>query len=410
MSAPRNVRLLPLSTLKRWERNYRIGNVEAIAASIKRFGFNGALRVWQNGIVMAGNHSLAALQFLKARGDEPPVGVIDGGDWQVPCIDVSHLSDVEAQAFAIADNRTAQLATDDEERLGAILTELIAIDRDLVQAAGFQDAALEKLLLQARTDVAEVPEPEDPNSDDFGEIRPKLGEVWTVGKHKILCGDATNASDVQELVSVVDLIVTDPPYGINYEGKTKAKLRIQNDGRNERQIRVLVADLLRAVPLKPGGAFYVFSAAGPGELAFRLGIADAGYRLRQALVWVKQTFVLGHSDFHYRHESVLYGWQDGAGHYSCGDRTLDTVLEYPKPTRSDLHPTMKPVEMIEFLINNSSRTGETVYDCCLGSGTTLLAAERTGRVCAGVEIDPRYCEVTLRRWEQMTNERAARAA
>jgi DNA modification methylase len=193
------------------------------------------------------------------------------------------------------------------------------------------------------------------------------------------------------------LVFTDPPYGVGYVGKTKEALTIENDTLGDAGTRILVSAALLLAPLGPGAAFYVCSPAGNTETAFRLAIADAGLQLRQCLVWVKQQFVMGRQDYHWRHESILYGWKDGAAHYFVDDRTQDTVWEIDRPHVSAEHPTMKPVDLVQRAIRNSSRQGDIVYDAFLGSSTSIIAAEQTGRVCFGIEIAPEYVAVGLER-------------
>lgn len=200
----------------------------------------------------------------------------------------------------------------------------------------------------------------------------------------------------------VDLIVTDPPYGVDYVGRTKDKLKISNDALTPVQTQALVADAMRLSPLKPGGVFYVCSPGGDMELYFRLGLEDAGLQLRQAIVWVKDVFVMGHSDYHWRHETVLYGWRDGAAHYYAGARDQDTVWDVRRPKRSKGHPTTKPLGLVERAIWNSSRRGEIVLDPFAGGGSTLVAAKALGRRAIGIELEERYCAETARRCSQET--------
>ena len=195
---------------------------------------------------------------------------------------------------------------------------------------------------------------------------------------------------------------------VAYTGKTAGALTIANDDLGIEGTRALVAAALRLVPLRAGGAFYLASPAGPAHLAFLLALADAGLTVRQTLIWVKDRFVLGHSDYHYRHEPILYGWRDGAAHTFRADRTEDTIWEIARPSRSEIHPTMKPVELVERAIRNSCAPGDTVSDPFAGSGTTIIAAERTDRRCLAAEIDPRYAQVAIERWQTFTRERATR--
>jgi DNA modification methylase len=193
-------------------------------------------------------------------------------------------------------------------------------------------------------------------------------------------------------------------------GKTAAHLTIANDALDAEGIRTLVAAALRLVPLRPGGAFYVMAPAGPQGLSFLLALGDAGLTLHQTLIWAKDRFVLGHADYHYRHEMILYGWRDGGRHLFRGDRTQDTVWEIPRPARSELHPTMKPVELVERAIRNSSGPSARVLDVLVGSGTTLIAAERAERTCLAMEVDPRYAQAALERWRSFTGQMPRRVA
>lgn len=206
--------------------------------------------------------------------------------------------------------------------------------------------------------------------------------------------------DILPLLPSVDLLMTDPPYGIDYVGKTKKALKISNDGLGVTGTRLLVADMLNAVPLRPGGSFYICAPSGADELTFRLAIIDAGYQLRQTIIWVKDVFVMGRSDYHYRHESIFYGWKDGASHAFYGGRTQDTVWEIGRPFVSKGHPTMKPLGIEDRAIWNSTLPGELVLDPFLGSGTTLLAAKALGRHGIGIEIEERYCAESARRLSQ----------
>ena len=220
---------------------------------------------------------------------------------------------------------------------------------------------------------------------------------------------ATDPAAVARLVGgdAVDLLWSDPPYSVAYTGKTAAALTIANDDLGIEGTRDLVAAALRLVPLRAGGAFYLASPAGPAHLAFLLALGDAGLAVHQTLIWVKDRFVLGHSDYHYRHEPILYGWREGT-HTFRGDRTQDSVWEIARPARNDVHPTIKPVELVERAIRNSCAPGDTVSDPFVGSGTTIIAAEKTDRRCLAMEIDPRYAQVAIERWQTFTGARATR--
>ena len=250
-----------------------------------------------------------------------------------------------------------------------------------------------------------------------------MGDLWQLGEHRLLCGDCTDRAEVARLMradaadtpgsrAAADMLFLDPPYGVGYGLATNRPIRkgrpIMGDELGEHGTYDLLKRTLLAAPLRPGGAFYVCSPGGTGETLFRLALRDAGLPLKQALVWVKHHFVLGRQDFHWQHETLLYGWKAGAGHYFGGGRTQTTVWEHQRPHRSNLHPTMKPIDLVERAVMLSSKEGEIVYDGFGGSGTTLLACEQTRRKCRMVEIAPRYCDVVVQRWEEATGKQAVR--
>ena len=248
----------------------------------------------------------------------------------------------------------------------------------------------------------------------------RRGELYRLGDHRLLCGDGTESADVARLLdgAAVDCLWTDPPYGVEYQlhmpsvaeaaarHRRRDGLTIANDSAGA--TRALLVAALRGTPLRRGAAFYIASPSGDMESVFRAALAEAGLTLRQQLVWVKDAFVMGRQDYHWRHETILYGWADGAAHYFGGGRAQDTVWEIPRPRRSEEHPTMKPVELVARALANSSRAGELVYDPFAGSGTTLIAAEQTGRRCASVELDPRYAQVSIERWQSFSGRTAER--
>jgi DNA modification methylase len=207
--------------------------------------------------------------------------------------------------------------------------------------------------------------------------------------------------DILPYLPKADLIVSDPPYGVDYVGKTKKALKIQNDSKGHDGTRGLVADAMRMAPLRAGGAYYLFSPSGDMLPAFLEGLSDAGLPMRQILIWVKDVFVMGRQDYHWRHEAILYGWREGGAHAFYGGRTQDTVWEVARPFRSREHPTMKPLGVVDRAIWNSSKQGDLVLDMFLGSGTTLEAARALGRRGIGIEIDERYAEKAALRLSQM---------
>jgi DNA modification methylase len=248
-----------------------------------------------------------------------------------------------------------------------------------------------------------------------------LGELYALGEHRLLCGDATDPDHVQRAFgnsAEADLEWTDPPYGVAYQTKLSIDeavarhrrtdgLELINDQPDD--IAALLGEAFRHAPLKPGGAFYVASPSGGDVLpAFYAALADAGMPVRQQLIWVKDVFVMGRHDYHYRHEPILYGWKEGAAHTFAGGHSQDTVWEIPRPHRSEEHPVMKPVELVARALRNSSGPQELVYEPFAGSGTTIVAAEQTGRRCVALESDPRYAQAAIERWQAFTGQTAVK--
>lgn len=386
---------VPIESIELHPRNPRIGDVEAVAASLRRFGQLKPLVVQGSTMFcVAGNHLLRAARAL---------------GWTEIAANVESMDDATATAYMLADNRTADLGSYDDDLLAAILAEQAAVDN--LAATGY-DADDVAALLRAAGHADDRDPDAVPDLPPEAEAYVLPGELWALGRHRLLVGDATDPGAVARLTgdAPVDLVFTDPPYGVGYIGGTPAHLTIANDGLDADGTRALVADALRLAPLRPGGAFYVMAPAGPLQLAFLLAIADAGLTLHQTLVWAKDRFVLGHGDYHYRHEPILYGWRDGGRHLFRGDRTQDSVWEIPRPARSELHPTTKPVELVERAIRNSSLPGERVLDLFVGSGTTVIAAERAERTCLAMEIDPRYAQVAIERWSSFSGQTPRRVA
>lgn len=259
----------------------------------------------------------------------------------------------------------------------------------------------------------------DDAPDIADDPRVKIGELYALGDHRLLCGDATDGGDVRRAfgeATQADLLWTDPPYGVAYQTKLSTEeavarhrrtdgLEVAND--QPEDIPALLAATFGHSPLRAGGAFYVASPSS-GEVlpVFYSALAESGMAVRQQLIWVKDVFVMGRHDYHYRHEPILYGWKEGAAHSFEGGRSQDSVWEIPRPRRSESHPTMKPVELVSRGVVNSSRPGDLVYEPFAGSGSTIIAAEQTGRRCIALEIDPRYARVTIDRWEAFTGRTA----
>ena len=255
---------------------------------------------------------------------------------------------------------------------------------------------------EGETDPDAVPEtPEEPKS--------KRGEVYQLGKHRLMCGDSTSAEDVAKLMSTTpdgaDMWLSDPPYNVAYEGSNG--LTIENDNMSDSNFREFLRQAFDNVHehMKPGASFYIFHADSEGY-NFRGACHDIGLKVRQCLVWKKNSLVLGRQDYQWIHEPCLYGWKEGAAHNWYTDRSQTTVIEFDKPKRNDVHPTMKPVKLFARLIINSTKKGQKVLDIFGGSGTTIMACEQLGRKGYAMELDPRYCDAIVKRWEELTGKKA----
>jgi site-specific DNA-methyltransferase (adenine-specific) len=365
--------------------------VAQIAASIKEFGWtNPILTDGDNGII-AGHGRLAAARKL--------------GHEEVPTIELVGLTETQKKAYIIADNRLALNAGWDNEMLTIELNDLMA-DGFALEILGFDpkelNALLEPEVVEGLTDEDAVPDaPEEPKT--------KPGDIYQLGKHRLMCGDSCSTNDMEKLCDgqLVDMWLTDPPYNVAYEGKTKDALTIQNDSMGDDQFRQFLRDAYVTADLvmKPGAVFYIWHADSEGY-NFRGAAQDAGWKVRQCLIWKKSTMVMGRQDYHWKHEPCLYGWKEGAGHLWATDRKQTTILEFDKPSRNGEHPTMKPVALFEYQMLNNTKGGDIVLDSFGGSGTTLLAAEKHGRYARIMELDPKYCDVIVKRWEDFTGKKA----
>lgn len=311
----------------------------------------------------------------------------------LPCDDDA----IQAMRFSLADNRAPRLSVIDEDALAEQLLALHQEGSD-VAVLGFEEDI--GLLLDEAAGDEQLPDP-DPEPPPV-EPWTRAGDLIELGPHRLICGDSTDPAVIARLMGdeLADLVWTDPPYGVAYVGKSEqladAHKTIANDNLGLDGTRDLVRRASEAWPLRPGGAWYVCSPSGDMETAFRFGLVDAGRRLRQAIAWVKNAFVLGHFDYHYQHETILYGWADGAGHYWCGSRSESSVWHVDKPTRAALHPTMKPIALVARGLKNSSQRGDVVFDGFGGSGSTLLAAHQLRRRARIVELSPGFCDVIIR--------------
>ena len=366
--------------------------IEKVAESLKQFGFRQPIVVDNDNIIVVGHTRYQASRKL--------------GYTQVPITKINNLTKEQINAYRIADNRTNEEAEWDDELLALEIKDLEMKDFD-ISLTGMDKPELDKILFeekQGNTDDDEVPEaPEEPIT--------KPGDIWQLGNHRIICGDSTLPETYQKLLAdkKVDLYLTDPPYNVAYVGKTKDALTIQNDKQTDDQFQEFLKNAFTNSTeyLKLGGSFYIWHSDSEG-LLFRLAVNDANLKLRQTLIWSKNTMVMGRQDYQWQHEPCLYGWKEGASHTWYSDRKQTTILNFERPTSSKLHPTMKPVKLISYLINNSTKQEDIVLDSFLGSGSTLIACEKLQRICYGIELDPKYCDVIVKRWEQWANAKATK--
>jgi len=366
--------------------------VAQIAASIKEFGWTNPILVdGTNGLIAGHGRLLAARKLGMAK---------------VPVIELSHLSELQKKALIIADNKLALNSDWDNNLLMIELQELNNEDYDL-SVLGFDQDELESLLNPIEPTVGLTDEDDVPDVPD--EPKTKLGDVYILGNHRLMCGDSCSITDMEKLSNdrKVDMWLTDPPYNVAYEGKTKDALTIQNDSMSNDGFRQFLRDayVTADTVMKPGAVFYIWHADSEGY-NFRGAAFDAGWKVRQCLIWKKSTMVMGRQDYHWKHEPCLYGWKEGAGHLWATDRKQTTILEFDKPSRNGEHPTMKPVALFEYQMLNNTKGGDIILDSFGGSGTTLLAAEKNGRIAYVMELDPKYCDVIVKRWEDFTGKKA----
>jgi len=317
-------------------------------------------------------------------------------------------SEAKKRAYVLADNKLALNAGWDNEMLALELGEIgdLGFDLDLTGFTAEEIAAL----------MPEQIEPGLTDPDDAPTVQENSitvpGDVWVMGKHRLLCGDSTSVDDLAKLCQdqAVDMWLTDPPYNVAYEGGTKEKLTIKNDSMEDDQFRQFLRDSYVSADtvMKPGAVFYIWHADSEGY-NFRGAAKDAGWTVRQCLIWKKSSLVMGRQDYHWKHEPCLYGWKEGAGHLWATDRKQTTILEFDKPTRNGEHPTMKPVALFEYQLLNNTKGGDIVLDSFGGSGTTLIAAEKNGRIARIMELDPKYCDVIVKRWQNFTGKIAVHA-
>jgi len=367
--------------------------VKQIASSIKEFGWTNPVLIDGDNGVIAGHGRLLAGQKL--------------GINKVPTIELQGLTEAQKKAYILADNRLAQNAGWDEDLLKLELQDLESMDFDMT-LMGFEMDELNKFLFEepvGLTDPDEVPDLQD-------ESTTQKGDVWLLGEHRLICGDATSETDIAKLMNnkKADMIFTDPPYNVDYGGTNHPSWKrrsIQNDNMADEEFVQFIENFIVACKphVKQGSATYICYGERNG-LQFLTAFNNAGLHHSMNIIWKKDSLVLGRSDYHYIHEPIFYGWFQGEKHIYYGDRKQQSVWEIKRPKRSDLHPTMKPIELIEKALANSSKNEDIVYEPFSGSGSTLIASEKTNRICYGLELDEKYCDVIIKRWQDFTGNQA----
>ena len=388
MQLGQSIYQVDIDSLTPYPANPRVGDVSAIADSLLANGQFRPLVVRKDTReILAGNHTWKAAKSL--GWSKIAVGYVWG------------ITDEEAARIVLADNRYSDLATYDSQALAALLTGLSDLN-GTGYAPSDLDALLASLTVLAEpvtlTDPDDIPEPPaTPQS--------VLGDIWSLGPHRLLVGDSTG--DLAPLMQgdLADLVLTDPPYNVAIEGGTKDRLTIVNDKLLDTDFLTLLKGAFsQALDMtRPGAPVYIFHADSE-RVAFETAAVDVGWSIRQNLIWVKSSLVLSRQDYHWRHEPILYGWKPGAAHSWHADRKQTTVIEWDRPSRNREHPTMKPVGLIQYLLSNSSQTGDIVLDPFGGSGSTLIACHSERRKARLAELDPHYADVILRRYMEHTGD------
>lgn len=368
--------------------------IKLIRASLREFGFINPVIIDKDNTIIAGHGRVLAAE--------------QEGITEIPCVRVENLSDSQKKAYILADNRLAEMSEWDEELLKIEIQDLSDLDFN-VDLTGFDindyiddsNSATELGGSDVQEDDYNEPVPEEPKA--------KLGDIYQLGNHILMCGDSTKEDDVKVLMNgkMAKMLLTDPPYNVNYHGGTAERLTIENDSMEDSTFRAFLVSAFSNANqvMEPGAIFYIWHADSEG-FNFRASCKDVGWQIRQCLIWCKNTFVLGRQDYQWQHEPCLYGWKDGAAHLWTSDRKQTTILNYDKPTRNSEHPTMKPIALFDYQIRNNTHENSVVLDLFGGSGTTLIACEQNNRSCRMMEFDPRYVDVIIDRWEKLTGKTA----
>ena len=383
------IRVWPIGDLIPFDRNARTHSAEQVAQvvkSIREFGWTNPILVGADRVIIAGHARLEAARFLKMT--------------EVPVIMLRHLSELQRRALVIADNQIAANAGWDEEVLRGELQGLEAEDFDM-SLLGFSEDELAAIEDGGEVEPGKTDEDAVPEAAETAVTVP--GDVWLLGAHRLLCGDSTQLEAVEKVLDggLADMVFCDPPYGVNYGATMKDKLRgntrkIANDNLGEAFAPFLLNACTNILAVTKGAIYICMSSSELHTLekAFR----DAGGHWSTFVIWAKNTFTMGRADYQRQYEPILYGWKEGSQHFWCGARDQGDIWFVKKPTVNDLHPTMKPVELVERAIRNSSKSRDTVLDPFGGSGSTLIACEKSGRQARLIELEPRYCDVIVGRY------------
>jgi DNA modification methylase len=385
----------PLDRLIPYARNARThseNQIAQIAASIREFGFTNPILVDTGDGIIAGHGRLLAARKLNLE--------------KVPVIVLDHLTEAQKRAYIIADNKLAENASWDEEALQVELAELQqeGFNLDLI---GFDDEELARLLAAQEASEGLTDEDAVPEITDTPVTVPR--DLWILGNHRVLCGDATSANDIAKVMAgdTADLVFTDPPYNVDYQGYTEEHLTIQNDKMTPEQFQLFLELTFRSyrAATKKGASLYVCHSSSM-QREFQDAMESAGFEVRCQIIWAKNTFAWGFGRYKFQHEPIFYSHVAGEKDAWYGDKSQSTLWEEKKPAANRLHPTMKPVELVERALVNSSKAGDIVVDLFGGSGSTLIGCERTARKARLVELDPKYAECIVRRWQEYSGKQA----
>jgi len=378
------IQKISINDIKMYENNPRSNDeaVKYVANSIKKFGFKVPVIIDKNHTIIAGHTRFKAAKKLNIEN--------------LPCLIADDLDDKQIKAFRLADNKVSEFSDWNFELLNQELAKLTDFP---MSDFGFE--SLEKIDFVEDVIEDEVPEiPEEPKA--------KYGDIYSFGNHRLMCGDSTIFNDIEKLMNgnLANLLLTDPPYNVNYKSKS-TNMKIKNDNQNEDSFYRFLYDSFSNVYsfLKDNASFYVWYAS-KEVVNFSNSLKNAGFDVKQELIWNKNSLVMSRCDYHYKHEPCLYGWKASKKHNWYGDRKQTTVVDFDKPLKNDLHPTMKPVGLFNYQIQNSSKPGDIILDIFAGSGTTLMACEQNNRKAFLMELDPKYIDVIINRWEKFTGKKA----